>query len=118
LPVNQHGGIMTDPEFMDQAEALLKLIESQCDVINDSTDADIDIQRNGAMLTLTFSNTSQIIVNMQKPLHEIWMATKSGGFHYRWNSGHWIDTKKQTDFLQELSDNASAQAGLELRFGS
>ena len=108
---------MTDPEFMDQAEALLKLVEAHCDEINDTTDADIDIQRNGAMLTLTFSNTSQIIVNMQKPLHEIWMATKSGGFHYRWESGLWIDTKKQTDFLQELSANASAQTGLALRFG-
>ena len=108
---------MTDPEFMDQAEALLKLVEAHCDEINDTTDADIDIQRNGAMLTLTFSNASQIIVNMQKPLHEIWMATKSGGFHYRWESGLWIDTKKQTDFLQELSANASAQAGLALRFG-
>jgi CyaY protein len=108
---------MTDPEFMDQAEALLKLVEAHCDEINDTTDADIDIQRNGAMLTLTFSNASQIIVNMQKPLHEIWMATKSGGFHYRWESGLWIDTKKQTDFLQELSANASAQTGLALRFG-
>ena len=108
---------MTDPEFMDQAGALLKLVEAHCDEINDTTDADIDIQRNGAMLTLTFSNASQIIVNMQKPLHEIWMATKSGGFHYRWESGLWIDTKKQTDFLQELSANASAQTGLALRFG-
>ncbi len=28
------------------------------------------------MVTLTFANRSQIIVNLQKPLQEIWMAAR------------------------------------------
>ena len=44
---------MTDPEFMDRAEALLKSIELACDRINDESDADIDNQRTGGMITLT-----------------------------------------------------------------
>ena len=76
---------MTDSEFMDRAEALLARIESRCDRINDETEADIDNQRVGGMVTLTFPNGSQIIVNLQKPLHEIWMAARAGGFHYKFD---------------------------------
>ena len=59
---------MTDPEFLDRAEALLQGIEAACDRINDETDVDVDNQRVGSMVTLTFSNQSQIIINLQKPL--------------------------------------------------
>ncbi|MDO9483149.1 MAG: frataxin domain-containing protein, partial [Hydrogenophaga sp.] len=53
---------MTDIEFLDRAEALLRAIELTCDRINDTTDADIDNQRVGGMITLTFANRSQIII--------------------------------------------------------
>ncbi len=76
---------MTDPEYMDRAEALLGRIEACCDRINDETDADMDNQRVGGMVTLIFGNGTQIVVNMQKPLHEIWMAAKAGGFHYKFD---------------------------------
>ena len=107
---------MNDSEYMDCAETLLKAVEADCDRINDETDADVDIQRVGGMVTLTFSNGSQIVVNQQKPLHEIWMATKTGGFHYRWIDSQWQDTKGQGEFFAALSRNASAQAGQDLRF--
>jgi len=107
---------MTDPEFLDCAEALLKAVEKNCDRINDETDADLDNQRVGSMVTLTFSNRSQIIINLQKPLQEVWMAAKSGGYHYRWDQGQWQDTKGQGEFFAALSRDASAQAGMALRF--
>ena len=70
---------MTDLEYMDQAECLLAAVERGCDAINDATDADLDNQRVGGMITLVFSNGSQIIVNLQKPLQEVWLAARSGG---------------------------------------
>ena len=109
---------MTDPEFLDYAEALLKSVEESCDRLNDATDADVDNQRVGSMVTLTFANRSQIIINLQKPLHEVWMATKSGGYHYRWEKGQWQDTKGQGEFFDALSRNATAQAGAALKFSS
>lgn len=109
---------MTDPEFLDQAEALLKAVEANCDRINDETDADVDNQRVGGMVTLTFSNHSQIVINQQKPLHEIWLATRAGGFHYRWVEGQWQDTKGQGEFFDVLTRNASAQAGQALVFST
>ena len=107
---------MTDPEFMDRAEAVLARIEACCDRINDESDADIDNQRVGGMITLTFANGSQIIVNLQKPLHEIWMAARAGGFHYKFDGAQWQDTKGQGEFFGSLTRYASEQAGEPLTF--
>ena len=86
---------MTDPEYMDRAEAALAAIERSCDRINDATDADIDNQRVGGMITITFRNGSQLIVNLQKPLHEIWLAARSGGYHYRHDGGAWVESPQR-----------------------
>lgn len=107
---------MTDPEFLDKAESALRAIEACCDRFNEETDVDLDNQRNGGVVTLTFGNRTQIIINLQKPLHEIWMAAKSGGYHYRWNEGHWQDTRGHDELFVALSANASAQAGQILVF--
>ena len=107
---------MTDSEFMDRAEQLLQTVEHGCDAINDITDADIDNQRVGGMVTLTFANGSQIVVNLQKPLHEVWLAAKSGGFHYRCADGFWRDTKTGSEFFADLSRCATAQSKIPLRF--
>ena len=106
---------MTDLEYSDRAEALLRAVESACDRINDETEADIDNQRVGGMITLTFSNRSQIIINLQKPLHEVWMAARAGGFHYKFNQG-WRNTRDGSEFFSELSRYASEQSGLSLHF--
>jgi CyaY protein len=107
---------MTDLEYMDQAEALLARIEACCDRINEQTDADIDNQRVGGMVTITFANGSQIIVNLQKPLQEVWMAARAGGFHYKFDGQRWLDTKGGGEFFANLSRYASEQAGQPLTF--
>lgn len=108
---------MTDLEFLDLAEVALRQIEADCDRINDESDADIDNQRVGGMVTLVFADRSQIVVNLQKPLHEIWLAAKAGGFHYRFDGSSWMDTKGQGELFDRLSREASAQSRLTLRFG-
>ena len=107
---------MTDLEFLDRAESLLQVLEERCDALNERSDVDIDNQRVGGMVTLTFPNRSQIIVNLQKPLHEVWMAARSGGYHSRWVDDLWLDTKDRSEFFDALSRDASAQAGMALDF--
>ncbi len=107
---------MTDLEFLDQAEKLLLAVESSCDRINDAGDADVDSQRTGGMVTLTFPNRTQIIINLQRPLHEVWMAAKSGGYHYRFDGAAWQDTKGAGEFFDRLSRDAEQQSGTPLRF--
>lgn len=107
---------MTDTEFMDRAESVLRAIEANCDRINDEGDADIDNQRVGGMVTLVFHDRSQIVVNLQKPLHELWLAARSGGYHYKFDGRQWFDTKGQGEFFVSLSRYASEQAGTKLEF--
>jgi CyaY protein len=107
---------MTDSEFLDLAENLLRSVEASCDRINDQNLADIDNQRVGAMVTLVFSNRSQIVINLQKPLHEVWLAARSGGYHFKFDGQQWSDTKGQGEFFTSLSRYASEQAGCLLSF--
>ena len=107
---------MNDLEFLDEAERLLAGVEISCDRLNDDTDADIDNQRTGGMVTLTFPNRSQIVINLQKPLHEVWLAARCGGFHYKFVDALWQDTKGQGEFWQSLSRYASEQSGQSLTF--
>jgi CyaY protein len=107
---------MTDSEFQDRAETLLSAVESGCDRINDQSDADVDNQRVGGMITITFINRSQIIINLQKPLHEVWMAARSGGYHYKFDGSKWMDTKGNGEFFVNLSRYAGEQAGQSLAF--
>lgn len=108
---------MTDIEYLQHAESLLSAVEACCDRINDSSDADIDNQRVGGMITITFANRSQIIINLQKPLQEIWLATKAGGFHYKYDSA-WRSTREGSEFFSDLTQHASAQSGMALVFNS
>ncbi len=107
---------MTDLEYLDQAEVLLLTVEAACDRINELSNVDIDNQRTGGMVTLTFANRSQIIINLQKPLHEVWMAARAGGFHYKFSADRWLDTKDGSEFFSTLSRCASQQAAQTLQF--
>ena len=109
---------MTDLEYMDHAEALLRAVEAQCDRLNESTDADIDNQRTGGMITLAFPDRSQIVINLQKPLHEVWLAARTGGYHYRFDGSAWQDTKGAGEFFACLSRDAAQQSGLPLHFAA
>lgn len=109
---------MTDLDYLNHAEKTLAAIEKACDRINDASDADIDNQRTGGMITLTFANRSQIIINLQKPLQEIWMAARTGGFHYKFNGNQWLNTKDSSEFFAALTQYASEQSGQPVVFSS
>ena len=55
-------------------------------------------------------------MNLQKPLQEIWLAAKRGGYHYKFVNGQWQDTKTQAELFAHLSACASEQAQTELIF--
>jgi CyaY protein len=107
---------LSDADYNREAAALLARIEAATDRWLQDDVIDIDTQRSGGLLELSFPNGSKIIVNMQPPLHEMWLAAQAGGFHYRWQDGRWLDTRDGSDFLQALSLHASAQGGSALRF--
>ncbi|TAM49346.1 MAG: iron donor protein CyaY [Paraburkholderia sp.] len=105
---------MTDSDYLGRAEAVLTRIEQAAD----DSDADIEIERNGNVLTLEFENGSKIIVNLQPPMQEIWIAAKSGGFHFKFVDGQWLDTRNGREFFESLSDYATQQAGERVHFAA
>jgi CyaY protein len=102
---------MSDSEYLTRAEAVLAAIERALD----DTDADIEFERSGNVLTLEFENGTKIIVNLQPPMQEIWIAAKSGGYHFRYVDGEWRDTRNATEFYAALSEYATQQAGEPVR---
>ena len=107
---------MTDAEYQNLAEALLRHIEMQCDEINEAGNVDIDSTRSGGVLTLAFEGGAQIVINLQKPLHEIWLASRAGGWHYRWTDDAWRDMRTGEHLQTRLSQEASACAGQPVAF--
>ena len=75
---------------------------------------DIDTNRAGGLLELEFPNGSKIVVNKQPPLHEIWLAARNGGFHFKFVDGAWRDTRDGREFFARLSEEASVQAAKPL----
>lgn len=112
----RHAPILTtDTEFLNRAEQVLDAIDAACDRLNDSSDTDIDNRRSGGVLTLVFKG-GQIVINLQKPLHEIWMATKSGGYHFRYVENCWLDSKGQGEFFAMLNQLVGHYTGEKLEF--
>jgi CyaY protein len=107
---------LTDAEYHRETSALLARIEAAADRWLQDDVVDIDTQRTGGLLELSFPDRSKIIINTQPPLHEVWLAAKAGGFHFRWKDGHWVDTRDGSEFLAALSQHASTQAGRALQF--
>ncbi|CAN5249572.1 iron donor protein CyaY [soil metagenome] len=104
---------MTESEFMMLAEHTLSYIEAALEKAADSTDLDIEWDRSGNLLEVEIiSNASKIIINTQAPMQQIWVAAKSGGFHYKHEAGKWIDTRDGSELFAALSQMLSAQSGL------
>jgi len=107
---------LDDVEYRRLTDGLFAGIEAAVDRWLQQDVIDIDSQRTGGLLELTFPDGSKIVVNTQPPLHEVWLATRAGGFHFRWQAGRWADTRDGSEFLASLSRHASAQAGRPLSF--
>lgn len=115
-PANLTVETIDDKQFHQLGSNLLQSIEVALEAADDALDLDLDVERQGGnVINIRFRDRSVIVVNTQPPLHEIWLAAKSGGYHYRWAgtlaAPLWLDTKTGRELLADLSEFASAQAG-------
>jgi len=103
---------MTESEFLAAAESALAKIETALEQAADDTDLDVECKRSGNVLEIEFiDNGSKIIVNSQAPMQELWIAAKSGGFHYKRKGDEWINTRDGSEFYAALSAMISSQGG-------
>jgi CyaY protein len=99
---------MNESEFLAAAERTLDAIESAVEACG----ADIEATRAGNVLTLELADGSKVVVNSQTPMRQIWVAARSGGFHYEWRDGAWRDTRDGSELFAALSRIVSAQGGV------
>jgi CyaY protein len=105
---------MDEREFNDLADAALRRIEDAIE----SCGADIDLEvKPGGVLEVEFADGSKIIINRHTAAREIWLAARSGGYHFRPDAGRWIGTRNGEELMAAISRCMSEQAGEQVRLG-
>ena len=107
---------MTDAAYHEAASRVLASIESTVDGWLQDDVVDIDSHRTGGLLELSFDSGAKLVVNMQPPLQELWLAARLGGYHFKCVDGCWLDTRDGEAFFARLSTCASDAAGRALVF--
>jgi CyaY protein len=104
---------MTDQAYYEAAERALRAVEDALERDGLDVELDIDIARRGKLLELSFENRSQIVINLQPPLQELWLASKDGAYHFKLdeNSNTWRDTRAGADFFALLEAALKSHTG-------
>jgi iron-sulfur cluster assembly protein CyaY len=99
---------MTASEFESLADAMLERIARA--VEESGADCDCEPKGSGA-LELEFADGTRIVVNRHSVAQEIWVAAKSGGYHFRFDGSKWVDTRDKRELLAALSELIAGQSG-------
>jgi CyaY protein len=99
---------MNESEFAALAERALQRLEKALE--ESGVEADIEL-KEGGILELEFANGSKVIINRHGPAREIWVAARSGGYHFRWDGEAWRDTREGAELFAALSKIISSQGG-------
>jgi len=103
---------MDEAEFQRIATITLNRIEEAVE----ASGADIEFENAGEILELEFANRTKIIVNKQGAARQIWVAAKSGGFHYTYDADtrQWRNDQSGVELFNELSRLVSDQSGVSV----
>jgi CyaY protein len=104
--------MMNESDFHQAVDVVLARIERALD---DAPELDFDTA--GGILTIEFGDASRLIVNRQTPNREIWVAAKSGGYHFALRDGAWRDTRSGTELFASLAALIGAQGAVRVSFG-
>lgn len=108
---------MNESEFNALAEAALGRIEAALEAAQDASGADFDFDMTAAgVLEIEFGDGGKIVVNRHGAAQEIWVAAKSGGFHFSHDGGAWRDTRDGEELMRKLSRLVGAQAGVAVEW--
>ncbi|MBI5006311.1 MAG: iron donor protein CyaY [Nitrosomonadales bacterium] len=103
---------MDESGFKELADEVFERIEAAID----ASDADIEYDSNGTVLEMEFADGSKLIVNRHVPNREIWLAAKSGGFHYAMVDGRWFSLRDGSELFAKLGELVQIGAGTKLDF--
>src|ERR1700738_5287879 len=104
----------SDTAFIASADATLAAIGAAPDVALDESDADVDWSLTDGILEIDCGANGKLIVNRHVANREIWVAARSGGFHFRAHDGRWRDTRSAQDLAATLTRLLHEQAALDI----
>lgn len=97
---------MNDSEFIQLTEAAFSRIQQGLE----NSELDFEEPANG-IIEVEFDDGSKIVINRHSVAREIWVAARSGGFHFRHDGSAWKDTRDGTELFAKLAALISAQGG-------
>ena len=100
---------MTESEFHRAVDGVLERIERS---IDDEPGLDVDLE--AGILTVTLPDETRVIVNRQTANREIWVAARSGGFHFASREGEWRDTRSGDELFASLARVIESQGGVRV----
>jgi CyaY protein len=105
---------LTEARFHDLVDTVQQAVE---DIFDDS-DLDLDLENSAGVLTVRFENGTQLIFSRQEPIRQLWLAARSGGFHFDFDeaSERWICDSSDELLGEMLARITLEQAGASLEF--
>ncbi|KAA0950481.1 MULTISPECIES: iron donor protein CyaY [unclassified Pseudomonas] len=105
---------LTEARFHDLVDATQQALED----IFDESGLDVDLENSAGVLTAKFENGSQLIFSRQEPLRQLWLAARSGGFHFDYDEEEkrWAHDTSDELLSEMLARITLEQAGVELDF--
>jgi CyaY protein len=112
----------TDSTFIASADATLAAIGAALDAALAGGDSEVDNGTDWSLidgiLEIECGDGSKLIVNRHVPNREIWVAARSGGFHFRADRGVWRDARSGGELGAQLTELLRHQAGLALNLAA
>jgi len=103
---------LNESEFVALSDRVLGAIGAAID----QSGEDLDWSENDGVLTIECSDGSRLIVNRHTPNREIWVAARSGGFHFHVDRDRWRDSRSGEELSAALTRLLRLQANTTIEF--
>ena len=105
---------MTESEFIAAADSTLAAIGGALDAALAEASVDLDWSLVDGILEIESADCGKLIVNRHVPNRELWLAARSGGYHFAARAGGWRDTRTGLPLEVALAGVLQAQTGLSI----
>ena len=105
---------MDDKQYQHLADDALKHIET---MLEDVDADDVDIERAGDVVTLTFKDKKKCVINTQRPTRQLWLAANARAWHFNYDSSskRWFDDKGEgVELFTHVAAIVKAGAGVDV----
>jgi len=106
---------MEETAYQHLADRTFKRIE---DALKDVDADDVDVERSGDVVTLTFKGNRRCILNTQRPTRQIWLAANARAWHFSYDAARdrWFDDKQpDVELFATVADVIRQAAGVDIR---